>query len=127
MSELGPSAFQQQYSTGGGASLLTPLPGEFVLGTSGKNLAAVGECNFPARSIVGAVLRQEAFHHNLHAYLYRSLPDVPAHQLAGRAARKGPLSDLAIGAFLVDKEPDVRILPIDLRHNPSDLHGLVTV
>src|SRR5690606_13384190 len=75
-----------------------------------------------------AVPREEAVDGNGRADLERITPPAAPLQLMGRSELGPPVRDLArLGVANVEVDPDVRIRPLDLRHDALERNRLVRI
>src|SRR5208282_4418139 len=70
---------------------------------------------------VPAVLRAIAIHGHPIAFLQLHTRPAPVKEAVGTAHFEPPTGDLAAVVFFIDREPHVRISPLERRHRPRDL------
>src|SRR5947209_2792423 len=98
--------------------------GELVFLAGGEDHAPIRKSDPAARGVIGAVAGAETLDHDGHARLDDGFGDAAAHQLARRAAAEAPVRNLARSLFYVHIEPDMRILPLDLRDDAGHFDRL---
>src|SRR5689334_10525452 len=93
----------------------------------GEHTSSIRKRDRVARSVERSVFRAEALDDDLVARFECGAAHAAALEHTWRAARESPVRDGAVGILHVDVEPDMRVAPLDTRHDAANLHRLFEI